>query len=422
MLRALSLVALAALGCGTKRRQGRTNDGGAFQSIGAPVFGGGAAAGGADEIEPNDDVDVATRLVLGGTVHARIDPESDVDFFRIDVASDGALAVEVSAVDDADLSLELRDASGTLLARSDRGAAHTKEGVPNLGVTAGRYVAIVRGKRTGGKSKAAAPTLPLGYEITAHIAQPAEAAPNTEREPDDDRGTANDLIIGDSAVGYIGWSGDADVWKLSVEALSANNAIDVEIAAVEGIAFTLEVSDGLGRPLVVRKAPRGAGLVLRGLVPSVPPRASPYHYLTLRATPSNPETAYSLRVSAKNPDPDSEIEPNDTPETAMPIASDRAVVTGHWSPGDVDCYAIAADPRPRTLDVVIATPREADFAAELVVDGKVIGKSDVKGKGAVEKLTGPVPANGRAVVRILGSDNGSEGRYTITLGEGPRER
>ena len=45
------------------------------------------------------------------------------------------------------IEYEWTDASGTVLARSDRGAARIREGVPNLGVTPGRYLAVVRGKK-----------------------------------------------------------------------------------------------------------------------------------------------------------------------------------------------------------------------------------------------------------------------------------
>jgi hypothetical protein len=72
---------------------------------------------------------------------------------------------------------------------------------------------------------------------------------NAEREPDDDRGAAIELILGDTVTGYLGWTGDADVWKLSVETLSDKNAIDVEVSAVEGLMLTVEIADGIGQPL-----------------------------------------------------------------------------------------------------------------------------------------------------------------------------
>lgn len=383
---------------------------------------GGAGGTKSDEVEPNDGDDVAMPLALGATIHGRIEPDTDVDYYRIDVPSSGALAIEVSAVESTDLTLELLDSSGSALAKSDRGTVKTREGIANFGVSAGRYTAVVRGKKlvvkTGKKGRGAppAPVPVLPYDITAQLATPAA---NAEHEPDDDRGTANDLIAGDPVTGFIGWSGDTDVWKLSVEALSAKNSLDVEIGVVENVAFTLEVADGVGQVLVTRKAPKGAGLALRGLVPALPAGAPPFHYLTIRATPSNPETPYTLRVLGKNPDPDSEVEPNDTIEKPMAIPTDRTVVHAQWSPGDLDCFAVATDPAARTIEFLIETPSEADLSAELVVDGKLVSKSELKGKGVAEKVSGLVPANGHAVVRIRGSDAGGEGTYDVKVAEGP---
>jgi len=86
-------------------------------------------------------------LALGATVHGKIDPDSDVDRFRIDVTAAGALSVMVSPLDTLDAMLEIEDASGNVVARSDRGGARVREGVPNLGVTPGRYIAVVQAKQ-----------------------------------------------------------------------------------------------------------------------------------------------------------------------------------------------------------------------------------------------------------------------------------
>jgi len=416
-------VTVALCACGSKKRQHRTGDAAPVEPISIPTSADGGPAGTrSDEVEPNDGDDVAMPLALGGTIHGRIEPENDADYYRVDIPAAGALAIDVSAVENTDLTLDLLDGSGTVLARSDRGTVKTREGIANFGVTAGRYTAVVRGKKvvtkTGkrGKGASVAQAAVLPYDITASVLPPAA---NAEREPDDDRGTANDLIVGDPVTGFIGWAGDTDVWKLSVETLSAKNSLDIEISAIENVAFTLELADGVGQVIVTRKAPRDAGLTLRGLIPVLPAGASPFHYLTIKGTPSNPESAYTLRVLAKNPEPDTEVEPDDTLEKPMGIPADRTVVHGQWSPGDIDCFAVAPDPAARTIDAHIETPSEADLSVELIVDGKVVSKSDQKGKGAAEKVTGAVPANGHAIVRIRGTDASGEGLYDLKLSEGP---
>ena len=95
-----------------------------------------------DEVEPNDGNEVATVLPLGATIHGKIDPDTDVDRYRIDVTQAGALSVMVDGHDALDPVLEIEDASGTVIARSDRSGARIREGVPNLGVTPERYTAV----------------------------------------------------------------------------------------------------------------------------------------------------------------------------------------------------------------------------------------------------------------------------------------
>ncbi len=422
---AATLVAGATASCsGKKRRQQRTGDAAAVEVITSPTLPDGGAQGAAtDEVEPNDSVDVATPLGLGASARGTLDPDADADYYRIDVTQAGALTVTTTAVD-ADLTVELEDASGTVVARSDRGAVRVREGLPNFGVTPGRYVAIVRRKAPAppkkGKGKKAAPApkpgAPVAYEIAAAFAPPVTAA---EREPDDDRGTANDLIPGDAVTGFIGWTGDVDVWKLSVETLSSRNAIDIEIAAVEGVALSLELADGVGQPLLLRKAPKGAALVARGVVPVVPSGAPPFHYLTVAGERSNPETAYQLKVTAKPIEPDAEVEPNDVPERAMAFPTERTRVDGGWTSGDVDCFAIAADVASRTLDITV-TPSDIDLSIELLVDGKPVAKSELAGKSTAEKLTGAVPAGAKAVLRVRGAGTAvGEGTYEVSVREGP---
>ncbi|HLL21066.1 MAG TPA: hypothetical protein VK427_02995, partial [Kofleriaceae bacterium] len=270
-----------------------------------------------------------------------------------------------------------------------------------------------KGKKAA-PAPAPVPAGPLSYELTATLAGPAA---NTEREPDEDRGTANDLIIGDTVHGFVGWTGDVDLWKLSVETLSVKNTLDIQVAPVEGVALSLEVSDGVGRSLLVRKAPRGSALLVRGVLPVVASGSPPFHYLSIKGDKSNPETAYALSVAARPLETDQEVEPNDTPDKAMAFP-DVKTITGNWTAGDTDCFAIAADVAARTIDVEL-DPQELDLALELVVDSKAAGKSETAGKGTREKVAAQVPASASAVacVRAAASAAG-EGAYTLTVSEG----
>lgn len=421
---AIAIVVVVA-GCGSKKRQQRGGDAAPVEVITTPTLtaaGDGGAGVTSDEVEPNDSGDVATPLAVAGSVRGTLESDADADYFRIEVTQPGALAVMTTAVD-ADLTVEIEDATGTTLARSDRGGARVREGVPNLGVTPGRYLAIVKKKAPPAKKKkrgkgtpaAAAPAAPIAYELTAQL---AAVTGTLEHEPDDDRGAANDLIAGDAASGFVGWSTDTDVWKLSVETLSANNAIDIEVGEVEGVALALELSDGIGQPLLARKGVKGKPLVVRAVVPVVPSGAPPFHYLTIKGDRSNPETPYQLRVTAKPFDsPDAEVEPNDFVDKPMAFPADRTIVHGIWTTGDVDCYAIAADVAARTLDVTV--DGEPDLSVEVLVGGAVVATSEQKGKGVPEKLAAPVPANTPALIRVRGAAAAAgEGTYDLRVREG----
>ncbi len=440
---AVVLALLAAVSsCGNKNRQKRAGDAAPVEVVQQPLGGDAGAGSGAsaDEVEPNDGDDVATPLPLGTTLRGRIDSDSDADFYKLDLKDPGALGLELTAVEGVDLTLEVLDAGTTTIARSDRGGVRVREGVPNLGVTPGRYTVVIRAKKAPpakpgkpapapkkGAAKTGAPapspndagivatTAAPVYEITAKVTAPAAGS---EREPDDDRGTANDLIVGDNASGFVGWAGDADVWKLSVEALSAKNVVDVEVSAVEGVSLTLELADGVGKVLLSRKAPKGAALIVRGLVPVVPAGAAPYQYLTVKADRSNHETPYQLRVSEKVPAQDAEVEPDDSPDRAMAFA-DRTVVHGTWAPGDIDYYALPVEQAARTVEITIEPPADADLSAEVQIDGKPVAKGERPGKGAQEKFTASIPAGVSALLRLRGTDSSAEGTYDITLQDGP---
>ncbi len=420
-----AIAACAAItGC-KKGAHKRTGDAAAVEVVTMPPLPDGGAGATSNEIEPNDGDDVATVLGLGATVHGKIDPDADLDHYRIDVIKAGVLSIMVSPLETLDVVLEIEDANGTVIARSERGGARVREGVPNLGVTPGRYTAIVQVKKPAPVRKKPSkkpppppePAKPIGgpYEITASMVAPAAGA---EHEPDDDRGEANDLIAGDTATGFIGWTGDVDVWKVSVEALSAKNALDIELSAVEGIALSIEISDGVGQLITSRKGPKGAPLIVRGFVPVVPQGAPPFHYLTVKADRSNPETAYQIRAIAKVIAPDAEIEPNDTPETAMTVPIDRKSLRAQWSAGDVDCFAVPPEDVARTLDVSIDTPNELDLAIDVLVEGKLVAKVDHPGTGAAARVAAPVPAGAHAVIRVRGADAPGDGAYDLVIDEG----
>lgn len=379
-----------------------------------------------DEIEPNDGEEVATPMALGGTARGKLDTDADADYYRLDVDKAGTLQVTLTGIERMDLTLALLDGSGVVLGESERTGARIKEGIPNAGVTPGRYTLVVKhapkkkqrsrskkkGQATEPQPIASAPVYELSTQL---VARP----PGSEVEPDDDRGTANDLVVADNATGFLGWSDDRDVWKLSVETLSDKNALDIGVSAVESVALTLEISDAIGTVLATRKAPRGQPLLVKGVWPAVAAGAPPFYYLTVRGDRSNPETPYTLHATAQILGPDAELEPNDTIEKPQPIPPDRTVVHASWMPGDVDYFSVAVSDQPRALDVTIDTPAELNLDGELLVDGAPVAVANKGGKGVPEKLSAPVPAGGSVVVRVKNPDANATATaaYDVTVQE-----
>lgn len=384
------------------------------------------------EVEPNDHRDVATPLPLGTVMRATIDltphgatgvasggaSSDDVDWFRIDVPSAGMLSVVVTSTSGSALTFELVDSSGAVVAKSQRRGAGTSQGVPNFAVTPGRYAAMVRSapaKKSRARVGASDPSKPPthSYEITAKL-QPPESG--SEVEANGDRDTATAMTLNSASTGYVGWLGDVDVWRLSVETLSSRNAIDVDVSAVDGVALEIDVATGLGESIVRRKAPRGAKLAIKDLMPAASPQAPPFYYLTIRGPESNPETPYQLRATAHVIAVDAEIEPNDTIETAQSFPADRTVIHAAWTTGDIDCYALpprAAD--QQSIRIVISPSSDFDPEIEVVVNGARHATTNAGGRGVAEQLSVALPANSGASLLIRNADRTAAGEATYDV-------
>ena len=98
---------------------------------------------------------------------------------------------------------------------------------------------------------------------------------------------------------------------------------------------------------------------------------------------------------------------------------DRTVVHATWTPGDVDCFALAPVATEQTVDVSVDTPAAINLDVELLVDGKSVAIANKAGKGAIEKLTATVPANGKAVIRVKNPDANAkvEAKYDLSVQE-----
>lgn len=334
------------------------------------------------EKEPNNDGATANAVSTETIIAAALTDASDLDVYAIEVAQPTTLAALVAPEGDA--CLTVRDAEGHLLAKSDRGGKGVTEGVPNLWVPAGRFTIEVsafapkppkrakltkppaKGPSKGAESSAAAPAIGPGFRYEFAARFPVQLAESAEVEPNGERTTASSIVLGDASLGWIGWAGDLDVWKVDVEAFDAQTALDIECSAVDGGAPTVTVMDAAGKTLVRRVGAKSQPLWLSGLVWPAGTAANTV-YVSVSAERANPVAPYRLNLQARGLAVDEEREPNDIVSTPMPLALAEAV-RGTWTVGDTDYFVLAPAPSDGRIMVALQGPAELELVAALAVE------------------------------------------------------
>lgn len=420
---ALLLASLAACKGGSKAdRLRRTSEEAPVQVV-RPSESGARPRANLDEREPNDEL--ANDLPVGATARGRLASATDVDRFRVAVASAGMIELQVAAVPAVDLVLELRSEAGAVIAKSDRGGAGALEGIAGFPVEVGSYEVILRAfVKPAGKTKKGAPAASPGefpsepYELAVSMSEPGP-----ELEPNFDAGTASALTLGEPATGRIGWAGDVDMWKVGTEVLAATDALDLTLAAVEGLALQLELRDGLGRPIATRKGGKGQALAVRGWGPGEDSSAPPFLFVVVSADRSHPAQGYQLSAAVRVREPSEERESNDAPERAQPLPEEGAPQLATLDLGDVDCFSVPAAATRRKIEVVVDPGESAAMnpVAEVLLGTRVIATSDVAA-GAAERVLAEVPAGAAAVVRVRGAAKaGPPGPYRVSWIEAPQD-
>ena len=406
------------------------------------------------ESEPNNELTQAAVLALGTGVRGTLDGEVDKDVYKVEVEKPGALKVHLSGIDKVDLVLELLDASGEVLAASDRGPAMTTEGIANFAVVEGNYhlrvSEFVKKRKTRKTSKKRKKTAeepdPEGrtglspvYQLVVEFG--AQDQPLFEREDNGTPETATEILLGDEVSGFIGWSRDVDVWKLSTEGFTPQYGVNIELSGIEGVTLELQILDETGQLLLKRDGSKGDGLAVRNLVvvresettPGIDPDGQGdrpaaaaesdkpgFYYARLKARRSNPEEQYRLRMSTRLMEPDEELEPNDTPAqaTRLPILDlgTNGVTRAHLTWGDTDCFTIPAHDAPAVLSVSAVPNGEIDVELSVVANGQTLASSNANGRADKEVLDGlRIEAGREAVITVSGKGTmPSDARYDLT--------
>ncbi len=359
-----------------------------------------------DEKEPNDRASGGQPLSLPGAVRGRIDVADDWDVYAIDVARAGTLSVRLSAVEDADLILEVVDASGAVLATSDNGPAKTAEALPNVFVQPGAYQVVVHEfvKPARKKDKKApprsAPSAP--YDLVVDLGPTPEVG--EERERNDEPAFADPLALGQAGRGFVGWRKDVDAWKIALDGARADDVLSVDVSAVPGVALRLALVDAAGKTLLERKGRTGQPLSAASV--AVPAQA-PFVFAVVSGDTANADERYTIQAQVRAAQLDEESEPNDTPETASPLAdvagTESGTRVGTLAGTDVDVFRLDPAPGPRSLSVTVEPPAGLDVEVTILgAGGKVLlGPVDAAKKGGAEKIVAaPVPPDAPAFVRV----------------------
>jgi hypothetical protein len=349
--------------------------------------------------------------------------------YKVTLPAAGTLRATLTAVDDADLVLEVQAPGGEIMAVSDDGPAKTAEAIPNLFVQPGTVSIVVheyvkpvakkkkapppKGKKapaespppTSGRKE---PSLPYVLEVT--LGPPPAAG--EEHEPNGEAAFADSLTLGAAGRGYIGWKRDIDVWKVALEGVRDDEALAVDVDGVPGVALKVTVLDGTGAQLLERRGQTGASLSLR----SVQIRdKNPVYFVAITGDKPNIDETYTLRVATAAVVLDEETEPNDTVAAASPLVdvpgTEAGVRVGTLPTGDVDLYKLDAAPAERTLALAITPP--STVAVELSVvaeDGHPIAGPAASGKkGAEEKIAAAtIPAGVPCFIRVAAKSGSSD--------------
>ncbi|HKA89558.1 MAG TPA: hypothetical protein VKE22_17955, partial [Haliangiales bacterium] len=152
---------------------------------------------------------------------------------------------------------------------------------------------------------------------------------------------------------------------------------------------------------------------------AIPPQA-PFVFAVVSGDAANPDERYTITASVRAAQLDEESEPNDTPETASPLAdvpgTEAGTRVGTLAGTDVDVFRLDPAPGPRSLSVTVEPPPGLDVEVTLLgPGGKVLlGPVDSAKKGGAEKIVAaPIAPGAPAFVRVRAKAGASTEIYKL---------
>ncbi|MDP1828615.1 MAG: ABC transporter substrate-binding protein [Archangium sp.] len=356
------------------------------------------------EKEPNDSA--AAALVLDRTtiVEANLGAEPakpDVDWFVLKASLPRTVDLQATCPNGGDISLEVVDESGGLLAQVNAGGAGASERLPNLDVSSKTFVRVVTIKKGVGGA----------YVLSAKF---SERMPGYELEPNERKVDATPVALGQAISGSIGHGNDVDWFRyeLPVEEAAApldeadagepdaggpstppgvNGPVDagvnvaekrlalrVDISAVELVSMDLQILTEAEAVLFAAKSKENGPLSLRNVGVRAADRVI---YIAVRSAAlgtgkdahkgANADLSYTLTVAPEDTSGNAEFEPNDEASRATDLPP-NSYRDGFISPkGDVDVFRLVTD-GPSIAKLQLSGVDKVDLVLSVIkpVDGK----------------------------------------------------
>jgi hypothetical protein len=400
------------------------------------------------EKEPNDSAERAMLIDRTSLVEANLgaDPaRPDADWYALRSALPKTVALEVSCPPGADLALEVVDETGTVLSAVNAAGPEGTERLPNLDVSGQALIRVVSLKRGAGGA----------YRLTARF---ADRQPGYELEPDDRRVDATQVALGQAISGYLAHPGDVDVFRFEMPApteLAADQvpaettdagsvandgatgetlvpdagpakdarrvAIRVDLSAVEGVAFDVQVMTEAEAVLFAARSRENGALSLRNVGVR---ETDQVVYVALRSSPLgtgkdqrrgyNDGLSYTLTVAQEEAGASAELEPNDDPSHATELSA-NGYREGYLSPrGDVDYFRLLVD-GPSIATLQLTGVEKVDVALSVVsaADGKpeeLLLRANEGGTREPEQLNS-VACAGACLIKVEAAQRKVDGKW-----------